>query len=354
MTNRWNLALAAACGITVLLSQVAAQAQVRPGAKAKVEEKSAPRVTKKPVTPDDAKDRGKDAKDEGKDRAKDAKDRVKDARDDVKDRTKDAKEDVKDRAKDAKDDTRDRAKDSKDRAKDAKDDVKDRAGDAKDDVKDRVKDRAKDAKDTAKDARDDAKKGARQARKFDAAKVKTDDLGITLKEADKSVTVSNVTNDSVLANAGFRTGDHIVSVDGQNVVRQSDFVNYLFTQNSSGRIPVVVMRDGSRSTIYVRPTTIIRDYERVVVDDHRNPIRDFGLVLDDRNDGRLIVDRVIRDTRADHAGIKVDDEILAVNDRDLDSRKELANLLEKYEGERIDMEVRRDREAKVLEVKTIR
>ena len=85
-----------------------------------------------------------------------------------------------------------------------------------------------------------------------------------------------------------------------------------------------------------------------------NPVRDFGLVIDGRNDDRLYVERVLKDSRADQAGIQVDDEILAVNEQPAEKWDDLARLLEKYEGERIDMEVRRDREAKLIEVKTLR
>lgn len=359
MTNRLNLWLAAICGAAVLLGQGAlVSGQVRPGAKPKPNEP--PPAAKKPVVPaDDAKDAKDAAKERAKDAKDDAKDRVKDTKADAKDRAKDAKDDVKDRTKDAKDDAKD-ARDPKDRPrdpKDARDNPKDRARDPKD-PRDDAKNTVKKPRDDAKaDAKADAKVAAKgSARKFDAAKVKADDLGVTLKADNKDVVVSDVAKESILYNAGFRPGDQVVSINGQNLAGQNDFVSYLFPTNATtGRIPVVVMRNGARDTFYVRPQTLIRDYQRVVVtDDRRDPIRDFGLVLDNRYDDRLIVDRVLRDSRADAAGIKVDDEILAVNDRDVDSRNDLARTLEKYEAEPIEMEVRRDRAATVIEVKTLR
>jgi len=388
MTSRLNYLVAGLLGVAMVLGQASvASAQDRPapkadkpGAKAKEsmppkakgQPQGTPRVTGKPPVPD--------AKDDAKDRAKDVKKDAKDAKDDVKERAKDTKDEAKDRAKDAKDDVKDRTKDTrddvKDRAKDTKDDLKDRSKDARDDVKDRTKDAREDAKDRAKDTRDETKDRAKgfgddvrnrpkatgddakgrnnvQAKKFDASKAKAEDVGLAFKEADKGLQISNIESNSLFVDSGFRTGDQIVSINGQNVARQADFFSYLFAPGVTGRVPVVFLRDGAQQTVYLRPTTIIRDYERVVVDD-RNPIREFGLVLDGRNDGRLMVDRVIRDSRADHAGIKVDDEILAVNDRDVDSRDELARMLDKYEGEPIEMEVRRDRAAKVLEVKVLR
>jgi type II secretory pathway component PulC len=353
----------------------AAKGKDTPAAKDTRKPADTPRVTRKPVTPDDAKDardeakdrvkdakdtakdRAKDTRDDVKDRAKDAKDTAKDTRDDVKDRAKDARDDVKDRAKDAKDTAKDRAKDAKDTARDTRDDVKDRAKDTADRAKDTAKDRAKDARDDAKDVVKDRKDaGSKQARKFDAEKVKPTDLGLSFKDADDGIAISSVEKNSVFVDSGFRSGDRIVSVNGQNITRQNDFISYLFAPDvvRVGRVPVVVMRGGARETIYVQPATIIRNYETVVYEGRRNPVRDFGLVVDGRNDDRVYVERVIKDSRADHAGIQVDDEILAVNEQEVETRNDLARLLEKYEAERIDMEVRRDREAKLIEVKVIR
>jgi len=378
MTSRLNYLVAGLLGVAMVLSQASmASAQDRPapnkadkpGAKvkepmppkAKGQPQGTPRVTRKPPVPDvkdDAKDRAKDVKKDAKDVKDDVKDRAKDAKDDAKDRAKDTRDDAKDRAKDAKDDVKDRTRDArddgKDRAKDARDDAKDRAKDTRDDTKNRAKGLGDDARDRPKVAGDGAKgRNNAQGKKFDAAKAKAEDVGLAFKEADKGLQISNIESNSLFADSGFRTGDQIVSINGQNVARQADFFSYLFAPGVTGRVPVTVLRDGVRETVYLRPSTIIRDYERVVVDD-RNPIREFGLVLDSRNDGRLMVDRVIRDSRADQAGIKVDDEILAVNDRDMDSRDELARTLDKYHGEPIEMEVRRDRTAKVLEVSALR
>lgn len=356
------------------------EAKDRPAAKSKDSSKDtskpkesgqggdARRESRKPVNPDakdtrdDAKDRAKDTRDEAKDRTKDTrdqvKDRAKDTRDDVKDRTKDTRDTAKDRTKDRRDDAKDTAKDRRDDVRDtAKDRTKDRRDDAKDTAKDRTKDRRDDTRDTA-DTRTDRKdrtSDSKQARKFDAEKVKVDDLGISFKESDKGLAVSNITRSSVLADVGFQSGDRIVSINGQDVVRQTDFVRYLFAPDvvSVGRVPIIVLRDGVRETIYVEPRTIIRHYETVVVDE-RDPVRDFGIVLDDSYRDRLIVERVFDDSPAEHAGIRVDDEIVAVNDNEVATHRELARMMEKFEDERVEMEVRRERQVKVIEIRTLR
>ena len=385
MTSRWTYLSAALVGGSMLIGQTALQAQVGPGAakaKAKEQPKAAPKsatpAPPKPAANDQRDDVKKDAKKEVREDAKDArenaKDRTKDTREDAKDRTKDARDDAKDRTKDARDDAKDTVRkpdagrdrdDVKDRAKDTKETAKDRAKDTKETAKDRTKDaketakdRADDAKDVAKDRTGDAKdtaKSGKQARKFDVEKVKADDLGLSFKDADDGIAISNVSKDSVFTKAGFQSGDQIVSVGGQNVTRQQDFVSYLFGSNvNSNRVPVILLRNGSRQTVYVQPATIIRNYETVVYQGRSNPIRDFGLVVDGRSDDRVYVERVIKDSRADQAGIQVDDEILAVNEQPVETSKDLSRLLEKYEEERIDMEVNRERQAKTIEVRVVR
>lgn len=341
------LGLCALCvGAAALVGQTASAQVAPPQPRAK--DTPAPRLkgtparrdVRKPTIPDDAKD-VRDA----------AKDRAKDARDDAKDRAKEARDDAKDRA--------DAREDARDRVKERREDANDRAQDRRDDARDNAKDRregARDRRDDAKDVARDSKDAARQARKFDVEKVKTSDLGVSFKDADDGIAVSNIERNSVFVDSGFRSGDQIVSINGRNISRQSDFVSYLFAPDvvRVGRVPIVVMRGGVRETVYVQPATIIRNYETVVYSGRRNAVRDFGLVVDGRDDDRVYVERVLRDSRADQAGIQVDDLILAINEQPVETPTDLRRLLEKYEGERIDIEIDRNKEAKVLEVEVLR
>jgi C-terminal processing protease CtpA/Prc len=376
MTKQCLSLCALGVGSAVLMSQMAVAqvttpkpaAKDKPAAKAndKGTQKAAdtPRVTRKPAVPDDAKETRDAAKAHAKDARDSAEDRAKDARDSAKDRTLDARDSTKDRrddsnnkrdtARDRRQDTRDDNKDQRKDGTDKPDTARDRAKHARDTAKDK-KDRAKDARDDAKDVTTNRKDRNQEARKFDAEKVKPDDLGLSFKDSDDGIAISNVEKNSAFIDAGFQSGDQIVSINGRNIARQSDFMSYLFAPNvvSAGRVPVVVMRNGARETLYVQPRTIIRNYETVVFQG-RNPVRDFGLVLDRRNDDRVFVQRVIEGSPADQAGIKVDDMILAVNKQPVETPDDLAQLLEKHEGERIDMEVDRDRQAKVIEAKVLR
>lgn len=348
--------------------------------------KDAPRETRKPMQPgagaqDRAKDKAKDARDDKPrddkprearkpvqpDRAKDtAKDTAKDARDTAKDTAKDARENAKDSKDTAKKDAKDTRGTAKDTAKDARKDKPTAKDTAKDKPTAKDKDSAKDsstAKDSAKDSRDpkataDSKKDsdAKASKKFDPKNVKADDIGLSVKESSsEGLTVSSVQENSPIARVGFRQGDRIVSVNGQRISRQADFFTYLFADDvRNDRVKVIVYRDGVEKVVYVEPTVIIREYETVVVDDDRNIIRDFGLVLDDRYEDEVVVRKVFEDSPADRAGVREEDAILAVNEQRVDNRQDLRRLLEKFEGDKLELEVSRQKQAKVVEVEFVR
>lgn len=338
-------------------AKAAPQAKDRPAAKPadapKPMDTEKPRDTQKPRDTDKPRNKAQDKdvprvtgkSDEAKD---DIRDRTKPARRDAKDRTRETRGDAEDRTRDAGDEAEDKARDRTRPRRGEAGDADARDTDARDARDTDAPDRAGDDRPAGKSARGDAQ----QARKFDVEKVQVNDLGLKLEEADEGIAVSNIERNSVFTDAGFRSGDQIVSINGQNIRRQNDFVRYLFAPDvvRVGRVPVIVMRDGTRETVYVQPARIIRSYETIVYQGRSNPIREFGLVVDTHNDDRVYVERVIKDSRADHAGISVDDEIVAVNEQEVETRDDLAHLLEKYEAERVEMEVRREREAKVIDV----
>jgi C-terminal processing protease CtpA/Prc len=308
----------------------------------------------------EAKQAQRETRQQGREAARDTRDAARNAGKDARDAARETGKDVRDTSKRARNAAKDTADDAKDTAKRARDTAKDTAKDTADDARDTAKNARDDAKDTAKSARNTAKDVAKdakaanskQSRKFDAKTIKADDLGLSLKASDdRGLTVSNISRNGLMADVGFQRNDRIVAVNDQRITRQGDFINYLFANNLRGRVPVTVMRGGTEEIVYVQPATIIRQYETVVVND-RDPIRDFGLVLDNDSD-RLLVDRVIADSSADRAGIRPDDEILAVNDRDMRSADDLARMIEKHEDDSLDIEVRRARTAKVISVERV-
>lgn len=200
-----------------------------------------------------------------------------------------------------------------------------------------------------------SRESSNSSQKFDAKNVKVDDLGLSVQESgERGLTVSNISRSGVFADVGFQRNDRIIAVNDQRITRQADFVRYLFVDYvDERRVPVTVLRGDVEEIVYVQPAVLIREYETIVVSD-RDPIRNFGVVLDDTERERLFVARVIDDSPADRAGIRRDDEILAVNERVVESRDDLARIIEKFNDETLQVEVRRERQPRVIEVELLR
>jgi colicin import membrane protein len=290
--------------------------------------------------------------------AKGAQDSAKGAAREARDTAKQGTKEARDTAKGAQDSAKGAAREARDTAKQGTKEARDTAKGAAKGARDTAKNAGESAKDAGQTAdKNTAKAGAKasDSREFNAESVKVDDLGLSVKESgDQGLLISNISTSGPLARVGFEQNDRIVSVNGQRITRQADFTRYLFADDiRDERVKVIVLRDDVEEVVYVEPAVIIREYETVVVSD-RDPIRDFGIVLDDSAADRLYVAKVIADTPADRAGIRRDDEIVAVNDRATETRDDLALMIEKFEDESLNVEVKRERQAKVIKVEYVK
>jgi S1-C subfamily serine protease len=64
----------------------------------------------------------------------------------------------------------------------------------------------------------------------------------------EGLTVGTIEEESIAAQAGLRTGDRIVSIDGQAIANQRQFQAYLSGQYGR-RVPVIIERDGRQYTV---------------------------------------------------------------------------------------------------------
>jgi len=90
------------------------------------------------------------------------------------------------------------------------------------------------------------------------------------------------------------------------------------TASDADRVPVVVSRDGREETIYVQPSVLTEDYGYTEVD----PMEQFGIVLDDRYDDRIVVWKVVPRSPAYYAGIREGDVITTLSDHPYHTRSE--------------------------------
>jgi hypothetical protein len=145
---------------------------------------------------------------------------------------------------------------------------------------------------------------------------------------------------------GLRQDDVIVSVDGRSIRSPGQFRRFFDNVDNLGaeRVPVIVLRDGRRVTLYFDPERwgYVRDrqYER---DDYR-PGSDawLGVTLDRRYDDAAVVRNVVPDSPAEAAGVRQGDWIVRVNGRRVSSPSHLTALVSSMQpGQEVEVEVAR-------------
>jgi membrane-associated protease RseP (regulator of RpoE activity) len=114
---------------------------------------------------------------------------------------------------------------------------------------------AKNAGETRPQARETARE-TRQETRQNIQGTMPANLGVTFNNAAANgLVVSNLTTNSALATAGLRSGDQIVSLNGQPVTTQAQFYQYLTGPNlGTQQLPLIVMRNGQRQTLNLQPS----------------------------------------------------------------------------------------------------
>jgi membrane-associated protease RseP (regulator of RpoE activity) len=135
------------------------------------------------------------------------------------------------------------------------------------------------------------------------------DVGLWFgRPIDRGLVISDVAITGPIARFGFLEGDRVVSVGGQPVVNEADFMRDLLTGNPNP-VEVVVSRDGRNQSIVVDPTMLYEQNVAPVVE----PLEQFGVVLDDRFNDRVVVWRVLPYSPAYYAGFRPGDVITTLS-----------------------------------------
>ncbi len=157
--------------------------------------------------------------------------------------------------------------------------------------------------------------------------------------------ISDVSTRGAIAKLGFREGDRIVSVNGQRVTREDQFIQYLL-YGDARRVTVIIFRDGREQTIYVEPAVLTQEYEYTEVD----PMERFGIILDDRYDDRIVVWRVIPRSPAYYAGFRPGDVIVTFSGRPYRTRTEFETSSRQWRAGDVNVQVRRGDRTRDLSV----
>jgi PDZ domain len=163
------------------------------------------------------------------------------------------------------------------------------------------------------------------------------DMGLWFNRSSRdSLVISDVSSRGPIARLGFREGDRVVSVNGHRVAREADFIDYLLGADRD-RVEVIVNRNGRDETIWVEPAQFTQDdsYQQV------EPIEQFGVILDDRYDDRIVVWRVIPRSPAFYAGIREGDVIATFDGQPYRSRAEFEKSAGNWRTGEAQLQVRR-------------
>ena len=138
--------------------------------------------------------------------------------------------------------------------------------------------------------------------------------------AQRGALVARVFSGSPAAAAGLRAGDVIVSVGGKPVDSRESFSTATATLAQGQPVPLEIMRSGSRQTVQIRPADPpgglgLRILEEVA-----------GLRVADESRS-VVIDEVIRGSRAAEIGLAQGDVIVAVNGTEVGSTRELNDQL---------------------------
>jgi C-terminal processing protease CtpA/Prc len=152
-------------------------------------------------------------------------------------------------------------------------------------------------------------------------------VGIAFGRAtDRGLAINNVERNSFYFRNGFRRGDVIVSIHGRPIRNDADFYR-LIVLNPGQRVPVIVLRDGRRETIYVTYHDVAYNEPG---DQRQHALASgayLGVVFDPQIRDAAVVRSVNQGSPAQEAGIQGGDIIVAMNGQEVRSYPEAISVV---------------------------
>jgi len=162
--------------------------------------------------------------------------------------------------------------------------------------------------------------------------------------------VSNIEQRSNAGRLGLRSGDQIVSVNGQRISSQSDF-NRLAFAGQRQSLPIVVWRGGQQRTLwtgdggngpnrqtYAQDGQSDHDSAQDGRGDQSEPF--LGVVFDTRYNNAAVVQRVYANSPAQQAGVRPGDTIVSIDGNTVESAEDVADTVaDMRPGEEIELQI---------------
>jgi len=134
------------------------------------------------------------------------------------------------------------------------------------------------------------------------------DFGLWLRASPQGgLTIADLATTGPIAGLGLMPGDVIVSLNGQPITTERQFLQQLLADNlRNQQLNLVVNRSGANQVVSLTPANLIQGMVQA------DPLFQTGVVLDANNPNQLVVQRVFPRTPAYYAGLRTGDVITSV------------------------------------------
>ncbi len=201
-------------------------------------------------------------------------------------------------------------------------------------------------------------------------------LGVVTDMDDKGAEITSVSKESAAEKAGLKKGDIITKIGDQEIEESEDVSEAIKAHKPGDKVGITVLRDGKEQKITAElgkwkgvkmstfsPSRVYGNaMPRIMATPNAPGARTFyysgntprlGLSIQDTDDGKGVeVINVDEDGNAAKAGIKEDDLITHVNDKEVNSADEISKLMkENKDKASVRMQVKRDGKTQNIEVR---
>jgi hypothetical protein len=132
------------------------------------------------------------------------------------------------------------------------------------------------------------------------------------RATNRGLTIDTIDNRSIFFRSGFRRGDVIVSLHGQQIRSDADFYR-VFQLYPGQRVPVIVLRNGREETIFVEAPREYAQPQRTNVNRPVGGQAVLGVQFDVQARDAAVVRDVTPGSPAEQAGLQRGDVIVALN-----------------------------------------
>lgn len=265
-----------------------------------------------------------------------------------------AREQLRDQAKTARDDAREGRQNTREAARDtraANQDTRQGAREQTRDNREGVRDTREGTRDAAGSQRDsvrEARSDVRDARlDMRAERIRSGDLGLWIRRAANRLLVADVAGQGAIAQTGLKEGDQIISIDGQPVATEQEFIDRLFaSDDKSPSVPVTISRNGQQQTLQIKPQSLVEEYK---VRD-ANSLHVYGIIIDDSDPQHLTVQAVVPRSPAYYAGVRSGDRITGFRGQRVGAIADLVRAIAQAAGTTAPLQVNRNNQPRDLDI----